>query len=82
MGFIISNKFIQQGLSVTMTCMQTEFEATYYPVEPKVLRGKLKKLTTQNIKPLTTMHRAVFKSTGDNWNIVRLRNEGDKTTLT
>lgn len=62
--------------------MQTEYEATFYPINKDQLRQKLKKLGAKCIKSEFLMKRQVFHppaNTSKGW--VRLRDEGDKITL-
>jgi adenylate cyclase class 2 len=62
--------------------MKAEIEAKWLEVDQGELRAKLKKLGATRTRPLTQMVRAVFdKAPGEMRGWVRVRDEGDKVTL-
>jgi adenylate cyclase class 2 len=64
--------------------MQVEYEATFYPVDKNQIRGRLQRASAALIKPETLMKRVVFllpqgHEIKGGW--LRVRNEGDRTTM-
>lgn len=64
--------------------MQHEYEAKFLNIEEDKVKSLLKKLGAKLIKPKQLLRRAIFENdiTGSSHSWVRLRDEGDKTTLT
>jgi len=62
--------------------MQTEFEATFINIKPDEIRIKLKALGAKQIKPETLIRRVnFFPPNNDKFGWMRVRDEGDKITL-
>lgn len=64
--------------------MQNEYEATFLKVEEDKLKNNLEDLGANLVKPRQLMKRAIFENdtTNSDGSWVRLRDEGDKITLT
>jgi len=65
--------------------MQIEYEATFPNINKNEIRNKLKKIKAKLIKPEFTQKRTTFnlpKGHGKNGAWLRVRDEGDKITLT
>ena len=63
--------------------MQTEIEAKFLQVDVEAVRAKLQAVGASCEQPMRLMQRVVFHTTMDNPNAyVRVRAEGDKSTLT
>ena len=61
--------------------MQIEFEATFIDLDVGEAREKLKKLGATLIKPERLMRRVNFYTLNDEYGWLRVRDEGDKITL-
>ena len=63
--------------------MKIEYEATYYDVDKDIIRARLNKLKAKLKKPEFLQKRTVFNMVDgyDNRRWLRIRNEGDKITM-
>jgi adenylate cyclase class IV len=85
----INKKFTQKTQSRKLTKKQTikkpmevEYEGRILNVNPEEIRAKAKSLGGHMKAPLTLYRRSVFKLCDVERGFVRVRDEGDKTTLT
>jgi adenylate cyclase class 2 len=64
--------------------MQTEYEARFLSIDADAIRGKLSALSAERIKPRGLMRRTVFSNNDidERGGWLRLRDEGNRTTLT
>lgn len=64
--------------------MKTEYEATFWPIEPEAIRAMLQSIGAERVYPMRLMRRVTFNlaapiASPDRW--ARVRDEGDRITM-
>ena len=77
-----SNKKSNKKTNTKTKPMEIEYEAKFLEIDYKELIDKLKSLGAKSIHPNTLYKRSMFSLADVKRGYVRVRNEGDKTTLT